>query len=204
MMPPSPGWYLWALPFLIIYQIKTDINGKLLISLFTILPILIIFPNDAFSKITFLDNIFIYNTNLINSISQNLIYTFFISLGVLIAIRLYRETIQNNDYYKLKRKAFTIGITGGPSSGKNTLTKSIIDLIGNHSFITIKETDYVKWTGFKKESKNNKILNINSNDLLKLNSDLELILDKDIINRKEINNSLTKYQNINSLEKDFI
>ena len=51
MMPPSPGWYLWALPFLIIYQIKTDINGKLLISLFTILPIIIIFPNDQFSKI---------------------------------------------------------------------------------------------------------------------------------------------------------
>ena len=204
MMPPSPGWYLWALPFLIIYQIKTDINGKLLISVFTILPILIIFPNDAFSKITFLDNILIYNTTIINSISQNLIYTFFISLGVLIAIRLYRETIQNNDYYKLKRKAFTIGIAGGPSSGKNTLTKSIIDLIGNHSFITIKETDYLKWTGCTKESKNNKILNINSNDLLKLNSDLELILDKDIINRKEINNSLTKYQNIYALDKDFI
>ena len=204
MMPPSPGWYLWALPFLIIYQIKTDINGKLLISLFTILPILIIFPNDQFSKIKILEKSFIYNTNLINNLNQNIIYTFFISLGVLISIRLFRETIQNNDYYKLNRKAFTIGITGGPSSGKNTLSRAIIDLLGNNSSIFIRENDYLKWSKSPKKSEYGKSLNINSNDLLKLNSDMELILDKNIIKRKAINNSLSSNQTVNYFDKDFM
>ena len=93
MMPPSPGWYLWALPFLIIYQIKTDINGKLLISFFTILPIIIIFPNDTFSRLNFLNWDYKYNTTLINNLNEDLIYTLFITLGILIAIKLYRESI---------------------------------------------------------------------------------------------------------------
>ncbi len=204
MMPPSPGWYLWALPFLIIYQIKTDINGKLLISIFTFLPILIIFPYDYFSSIKIFDLSFNYNTSLINNLNQNIIYTFFISLGVLIGIRLYREMIQNNDNYKLNRKAFTIGITGGPSSGKTILKNSIIDLIGNHSLLSISENDYFKWMKNPIKNQINKSLNINSNDLLKLNSDLDLILNKKIINRKTINSSLSKYQNMKYFEKDFI
>ena len=204
MMPPSPGWYLWALPFLIIYQIKTDINGKLLISLFTILPILIIFPNDYFSEIKIFDFSINYNTTLINNLNQNIIYTFFISLGVLIGIRLYRETIQNNHNYKLNRKAFTIGITGGPSSGKTILKNSIVDLIGNHSLLSISENDYFKWTKNPIATQTNKSLNIKSNDLLKLNSDLDLILNKNVINRKTINSSLSKYQTMKYFEKDFI
>ena len=162
MMPPTPGWYLWALPFLIIYQIKTDINGKLLISLFTFLPILIIFPNNYFSKIKIFDLSFNYNTSLINNLNQNIIYTLFISLGVLIGIRLYREMIQNNDNYKLNRKAFTIGITGGPSSGKTILKNSIIDLIGNHSLLSISENDHFKWMKNPIKTETNKSLNINS------------------------------------------
>ena len=118
MMPPSPGWYLWALPFLIIYQIKTDINGKFLITLFTILPIIIIFPGNIFSRLNFLNWDFKYNTTLINNLNEDLIYTLFISLGILISIRLYRESIQNSAYYKLNKKAFIIGIAGGPSTVK--------------------------------------------------------------------------------------
>ena len=204
MMPPSPGWYLWALPFLIIYQIKTDINGKLLISLFTFIPIIIIFPNDKFSRINFLDWQINYNTNLISNLNQNLIYTLFISLGILIAIRLYRETIQNSAYNKLSKKAFVIGIAGGPSSGKNIISKSIIDLLGNHSSLFIRENDYLKWNKNLTNQKKNNSTNIKFNDLLKLNSDINLILNKNIIDRKKINNSLSRLQNMKYFSKDFI
>ena len=203
MMPPSPGWYLWALPFLIVYQINTDINGKLLISLFTTLPILIIFPNDYFSELKILDQSFNYNTS-INNVNESIIYTIFISLGVLIGIRLYRETIQNNDYYKLNKKAFTIGITGGPSSGKTILKEAIADLIGDHSLLFIRENDYYKWIKNPLQKQSNQSLNLKSNDLLKLNSDLELILNKNTINRKTINSSFSQYQNMKYFEKDFI
>ena len=143
-MPPSPGWYLWAFPFLIIYQIKTDINGKFLISIFTILPIIIIFPNNNFSKFSFLDWDYKYNTTFINNLNGDLIYTLFISLGILIAIRLYRESIQNSYYYKLSKKALVIGIAGGPSTGKDIISKSIIDFLVIIHLYFIRENDYLK------------------------------------------------------------
>ncbi len=204
MMPPSPGWYLWALPFLIIYQIKTDINGKLLISLFTILPIFIIFPNNYFSRFNFFNWNYEYNTSFINPLNEDLIYTLFISLGILIAVRLYRESIKNSDYYKLNKKAFVIGISGGPSSGKELLSKSIIDLLGDHSTLFLRERDYFKWNKKLSNSEKNNPINIKSNDLLKLNTDLNLILNKNVLNRKTINNSITKSQTMKSFSKDFI
>ena len=204
MMPPSPGWYLWALPFLIIYQIKTDINGKFLITLFTILPIIIIFPGNIFSRLNFLNWDFKYNTTLINNLNEDLIYTLFISLGILISIRLYRESIQNSAYYKLNKKAFIIGIAGGPSTGKELLSKSLVDILGEHSTLFFRERDYIKWNKNLSDSKKYNSINIKSNDLLKLNADLDLILNKNVLNRKTINKSITKFQSMNSFSKDFI
>ena len=204
MMPPSPGWYLWALPFLIIYQIKTDINGKFLITLFTILPIIIIFPGNIFSRLNFLNWDFKYNTTLINNLNEDLIYTLFISLGILISIRLYRESIQNSAYYKLNKKAFIIGIAGGPSTGKELLSKSLVDILGDHSSLFFRERDYFKWNKNLSDSRKYNSINIKSNDLLKLNADLDLILNKNVLNRKTINKSITKFQSMNSFSKDFI
>ena len=204
MMPPSPGWYLWALPFLIIYQIKTDINGKFLITLFTILPIIIIFPGNIFSRLYFLNWDFKYNTTLINNLNEDLIYTLFISLGILISIRLYRESIQNSAYYKLNKKAFIIGIAGGPSTGKELLSKSLVDILGDHSSLFFRERDYFKWNKNLSDSRKYNSINIKSNDLLKLNADLDLILNKNVLNRKTINKSINKFQSMNSFSKDFI
>ena len=204
MMPPTPGWYLWALPFLIIYQIKTDINGKLLISIFTLFPILIIFPSDVFSEISFLNFPLKYNTSLINNLNQNLIYTFFIGFGIIIALRLYRETIQNNDFYKLNKKSLTIGITGGPSSGKSIISRAIIDILGKHSTLLVNEKDYYKWEKKFDNSSLRNFLNIKSIDLLKLNTDLNLILNKNVINRKIINDSIFKNNKSKYFDNDFI
>ena len=203
MMPPSPGWYLWALPFLIIYQIRTDLNGKLLITLFTILPILIIFPNNLFSSLTFIQKKFEYNTTYISTLNQNLIYTFFISLGLIIALRLYRETTQNNDYFKLSRKAVAIGISGGPSSGKNKISNAIREILGNKSSAIIEEKDYMKWNQNSEVFYKRNFLNIQSNDLLRLNSDLNLILNKNILSRKSLTNTFNRI-NYKLFDKDFI
>jgi len=204
MMPPSPGWYLWALPFLIIYQIRTDINGRLLISFFTILPIIIIFPNNIFSKLDFLNWNFKYNTTVVNNLNEDLIYTLFISLGIVIAMKLYRESIKNSYYYKLNKKALIIGIAGGPSTGKDLLSKSIVDLLGDHSTLFLREKDYFKWNKKLGNKEKNNSINIKSNDLLKLNLDLDLILNKNVLYRKTINNSITKFQTMKSFSKDFI
>ena len=107
-----------------------------------------------------------YNTTVINSLNEDLIYTLFISLGILIAIKLYRESIQNGYYYKLNKKALIIGIAGGPSTGKNILSKSIVDILGDHSTLVLRERDYFKWDKNLSNKETNNSINIKSNDLL--------------------------------------
>ena len=203
LMPPSPGWYLWALPFLIIYQIKTDINGKLLICLFSILQIIIIFPKDIFSKIKLLNFEIQYNTEIINNLTQNLFYTLFIGLGFIIALRIYRESIQKNDYHRLSKRAISIGIAGGPSTGKGTLSNAIIDILGKRTTTLINEKNYIKWHKNKKFYSLKNLVKVDSQDLLKLNTDLNLIINKDIINRKNINSSVSNFSN-KYFDDDFI
>ncbi len=193
LMPPSPGWYLWALPFLIIYQIKTDINGKIIISFFTILPIIIIFPKDIFSTFNLLNFKFQYNTEIINNITQNLIYTLFIGIGFIVALRIYRESIQKNVYHKLSKRAIAIGITGGPSSGKDTLSNAIINVLGQNSTSLVTEKNYIKWQKDEKYFSLDNLIKVKSKDLLKMNADLNLIINKDVINRKSINNANSKF-----------
>ena len=41
---------------------------------------------------------------------------------------MWREAIVNNDYFRLSRKPFSIGIAGDSGSGKDTLVNSYIDL----------------------------------------------------------------------------
>ena len=147
-----------------------------------------------FFKIKFLNWNYKYNTNLINNLNEDLIYTLFISLGILIAIKLYRESIQNSYYYKLNKKALTIGISGGPSTGKDILSKSIENLLGDHSTLLLRENDYFKWIKNLNNKETNNSINIKSNDLLKLNSDLDLILNKNVLNRKTINNSFLNFK----------
>lgn len=203
LMPPSPGWYLWALPFLIIYQIKTDINGKILISFFTLLPIIIIFPKNIFSTINLFKYKLQYNTEIINNLTQSLFYTFFIGIGFIIALKIYRESIQKNDYHKLSKRPIAIGIAGGPSAGKETLSNAIIKILGKNTTSLISEKNYIKLQKNNKGSSLNNLINVHSKDLLKLNADLNLLLNKDIINRKNINNSNSNFSK-KFFDDDFI
>ena len=66
----------------------------------------------------------------------NLFFSLLISFGLI-----YWMFLQ----YKLNKKALIIAISGGPSTGKNILSKSIVDLLGNHSTLELREKDYFKW-----------------------------------------------------------
>ena len=49
--------------------------------------------------------------------------------GAVLAIRMYREGIQNNYYFRNSRKPFTIGIAGDSGAGKDVFG-SLSDLFG--------------------------------------------------------------------------
>ena len=94
MMPPTPGWYLWSFPFLIFYQIKADIPGKLLTYIFSIFSVFLLYPYNSGSKLL-IGEVSIFNYRDVGNYS--IIYSFVLALGIIICIRWYRDSIQKND-----------------------------------------------------------------------------------------------------------
>ncbi len=184
MMPPNPGWLIWSLPFLIMYQMNSDITGKILVTSFSLLSIIFISLNFSVSKIYFLFKDFEVPFNYLQKQNQGLLYTIFISIGIILCIRLYRESIRNNDYFRLSRNPISIGICGGPKSGKKELSDALIDIFGEHSSIQVFQKDYLKWINNSPMWKRVSVYNSRSQDLLKLSRDLNLLISKN--NQKEL------------------
>ena len=187
MMPPNPGWYLWSLPFLIIYQLSTDFNGKLLVSIFSLCAIFFMSINFSGSTSYLPIKTEISFKNLLGNFDQSFLFTILIGIGITLCIRLYRETIKNNDYFLLSRYPISIGICGGPKTGKEFLTKALVDIFGEHSTKTISQKKYLKWPINSPMWKTVSQYDSRSQDLLKLSRDLDLLLSNNSINNQKNN-----------------
>lgn len=138
----SPGWFVWIVPLLVMYQCSSDSYAVVLTLFFSI----------AFLFKNFLDlsEVFNFIIPLVTKLLQGdrltyLAQTLITALGLLLALRIWRESIVNNDYFRLSRKPFVILVAGDSGAGKDTFSDSIEGLFGSHSVSKISGDDYHLW-----------------------------------------------------------
>jgi uridine kinase len=174
MTPASPGWFIWIIPFLVFYQSKSDKISIFLVSLFSLIycaHVLLLHPLYIHSDNLLLP--FLINDSVKNTIS--LIQTFLIAFGALISLRMLRESISGDSFFRLSRKPFAIGIAGDSGSGKDTLADAISMIFGSHSVVQHSGDDYHLWDRHKPIWEVTTHLNPKSNDLELFNDDLALL-----------------------------
>ena len=149
LTPASPGWFIWILPLLVAYQISSDRAAIYLTAIFTILYVLgaLLFisqnsgNSELFSAWGSLGGMQFFKSARISS----LIHTALVAVGIVLAIRIWHETISRNDYFRLSRKPCVIGIAGDSGAGKDTFVNTIAGLFGSHSISSISGDDYHLW-----------------------------------------------------------
>ncbi|WP_227719515.1 nucleoside/nucleotide kinase family protein, partial [Yersinia proxima] len=171
--------FIWAIPLLVSYQAISDRISILLTSLFSVLYVLssllispsnIIFANsDSWNISSFL--------HLFSNKFSSLIFTIMVATGIILAVRIYRETVVRNDYFRLSRKPFVIGIAGDSGAGKDTFSDSIMGLFGRHSVTTLSGDDYHLWDRQKPMWQVMTHLNPMANDLEGFANDLVALSD---------------------------
>ena len=174
MTPASPGWFIWIIPFLVFYQSKSDKTSIFLVSLFSLVycaHILLLNPMYIRSDDILLPSLADDSFRNITSLIQ----TFSIALGVLISIRMLRESVSGDNFFRLSRKPFSIGIAGDSGSGKDTLADAISMIFGSHSVVQLSGDDYHLWDRHKPIWQVTTHLNPKSNDLELFNNDLTLL-----------------------------
>jgi uridine kinase len=176
MTPSSPGWFVWAVPLLITYQVA---SGRIAIGLTATLSAFYVLSNvlHATETLTILRELFIFNNELINVHIGSLVKTAMVAIGLVLAVRILRETVHNNDYFRLSRKPFVIGISGDSGAGKDTFVDAISGLFGNHSVTKLSGDDYHLWDRQKPMWQVMTHLNPMANDLEGFSDDLVNLTD---------------------------
>lgn len=149
LTPASPGWFIWILPLLVAYQVSGDRAAIYITSIFSILYVLsaVLFVGSQLEAM--LQALDMQNTvgdaHLISSRLISLIHTALVATGIVLAIRIWRETVIRNDFFRLSRKPFVIGVAGDSGAGKDTFANAIAGLFGSHSVAAISGDDYHLW-----------------------------------------------------------
>jgi uridine kinase len=138
----APGWWLWALPFLVLYAVKHERERVLpgiwvfgcLLALHTLLSasgarVLGVGSPDV----------------LIPEVARSLALTAVFALGMLLAASMFRHAFADNDPYGFASGPIVIGIAGASGAGKDTLSNALARVFGEHEVVAVSGDDYHKW-----------------------------------------------------------
>jgi uridine kinase len=149
LTPASPGWFIWILPLLVAYQVSGDRAAIYITSIFSVLYVLsaVLFVSsqlEAILQVLDMQNT-VGDAHLISMRLISLTHTALVATGIVLAIRIWRETVIRNDFFRLSRKPFVIGVAGDSGAGKDTFANAIAGLFGSHSVAAISGDDYHLW-----------------------------------------------------------
>jgi uridine kinase len=153
LTPAAPGWFLWVLPFLVVYQIQSGKVGIGLVALFSVLHVVLTLL-DSSSALLPVDGapgaaVTTFVQGLTGPHGASLLHTGMLGLGIVLVMTIYRYSVLVNDYYRISRRPIVIGIAGDSGAGKDTLVHSLTELFGSHSVTTVSGDDYHLWDRHK-------------------------------------------------------
>ncbi len=173
LTPASPGWFIWAMPLLVIYQAMSGRIAIMLSGAFSILYVL----TTLYTQFELPHAAIFELSGHLGPQAASLLHTVMVAIGIVLAIRIWRETISHNDYFRLSRRPFVIGIAGDSASGKNTLADALQGLFGSHSVAQLSGDDYHLWDRQKPMWQVMTDLNPMANDLERYANDLVSLVD---------------------------
>ena len=180
MTPASPGWFVWSMPLLVSYQ---AMSGRIAIALSGIFSGLYVLSSLLATPIRFvnvgqLDMVDAFHlSEQVGNHTASFLHTTMVATGIILVLRIWRETVSRNDYFRLSRKPFVIGIAGDSGAGKDTFSDAIKGLFGNHSVTTLSGDDYHLWDRQKPMWQVMTHLNPMANDLEGFANDLITLTD---------------------------
>lgn len=183
----SPGWFIWVMPLLVFYQAMSGRMAIALVGIFSSLYVLnsllvMSTPTLAWTGMTAISPLQI--DSLANGNASSILHTAMVAMGIILAIRIWRQTVSSNDYFRLSRKPFVIGIAGDSGAGKDTLADALVGLFGEHSTARLSGDDYHLWDRQKPMWQVMTHLNPMANDLESFANDLVSLADgKEILKR---------------------
>lgn len=178
LTPALPGWFVWVMPFLVLYQIKSGRVSMVLVGAFSLLAIglsSLLAPLPTLTVANWPAGVRAAEWLGVSTHILSLWQTLLLATGLILAARMLREGIHANEYFRLSRKPFVLGIGGDSGVGKSTLSNAITGLFGQHSVVQVSGDDYHLWDRHKPMWQVMTHLNPRANDLVRFNHDVQAL-----------------------------
>ncbi|WP_218585497.1 MULTISPECIES: hypothetical protein [Pseudomonas] len=194
LTPVSPGWFIWAMPLLVSYQLQSDRFAFVLVGLFTMvyLSCSLLLSPQVIATMDILRHWIPFVPQSVEKNTLSILQTMLVALGIILAFRVWRETVIRNDFFRLSRRPFVLGIAGDSGAGKDTFSDAMRDLFGRHSVATISGDDYHLWDRQKPMWQVMTHLNPMANDLDAFTHDLVSLTDGKGIQSRHYDHSTGK------------
>lgn len=151
--PAAVGWFLWIVPFIVLFQPQASKQAKLVIICYSLVFVAYNLLVTTGASIPIINWELTFQNIYFPQHIISILLSILTALGLIIAVSILRHAIKNNDYYHLSRQPIAIGIAGDSSTGKDTLSQAIIGLFGKNRTVEISGDDYhlferkdLRWT----------------------------------------------------------
>jgi uridine kinase len=207
LTPASPGWFIWIMPMLVTYQATSGRVAIILSGLFALLYLangLLTIPVDS-SLFGAADRKILALAGAFGGRATSLVHTAMAAIGIVLAMRIWRETVSLNDFFRLSRKPFVIGIAGDSGAGKDTFAAALAGLFGDHSVTRLSGDDYHLWDRQRPMWQVMTHLNPMSNDLEGFANDLVALADGKAVLSRHYDHETGKMSRLRRLpSNDFV
>lgn len=170
-------WFIVALPFLILYAVKTTLLGKRLVYFTQLLiTFFLIYSSIPEINIAFISNEIINDVKITDLITNSITL-----ILVILVMRIISEEIIYSSYHRVTRRPLVFGISGDSGSGKDTLSRALAGLFSNNSVSTIYGDAYHKWDRNAPMWKTVTHLNPLANNLSQLTKDVTSVTTGEMV-----------------------
>lgn len=187
--PAMPAWFVWIIPFIVIYFIKVEEKKHKVMAMYAVLCVVYLFYYVFLHTAGFTDLIFL-DTSLeflkINSeMLKNVTFTILIATLVTIVISMYQFGIAGNMIYKRGGLPFVLGIAGDSGAGKSELLKHLEGLFSASRILYIEGDGDHKWERGNAKWYEYTHLDPKANYLYRQAKDLEILRCGNAVSRVE-------------------
>lgn len=197
LCPPMPGWYVWTIPFIVLFFIMISNNRYQNILLYVVLNGLYLVYFIFFHSTNYIDIRFLGTDlqfiKLYNLQYKNIMFTLLSGTLLYVIWQMYHYGVASNSFYKRKNTPFTIGISGDSGSGKSTFIDVIEKTLGEQNLLFIEGDGDHKWERGEKMWDEYTHLNPKANYLYRQAGDIQQLKSGIATSRVEYDHNTGKF-----------
>lgn len=188
-VPAMPGWFIWVVPFFMLYLAGLTENRGKMVMVYGIFNVLYLVYYVSFHMTQFTDLSFLgrelNELKYTDESMKNIVFTLMVGVFLILVISMYQYGVNSNSFYRRRSRPFTIGIAGDSGAGKSRLLVMLGELLSEDHILNIEGDGDHRWERGDANWKEMTHLNPQANYLYRQAEDLRVLRGNNAVKRAD-------------------